>query len=376
MTSISSANVLNKNRFTQFCLKGLEKMYILSEHVFPASHQLSGGQMVDVRDRVREYRFTMNALMGLYHAQRQGNRVFLDIESDYHGMASRIEEQGGSTVDIAATAWTGRCIGTVIPPKATSLFQDLLENAPQIKHLSAKALAWSIAACMTGGEEYHQNALSLAKLAAERFVHKETALVREVTVGVRKNWASFGSHSYMSYAFLLLAHRTGNTWARDIGLRIAHKLVQLQGRDGQWGWMYHVPSGRVADLYPVFSVHQYAYAPFFLVEAIDQGYEEFREPLVRGFRWILGHNEIGQSMVEPMHQIVWRRVIRKGANSKLIKLFRAMLTIHGGLKSSTKGADALEIDHQCWGFEMALPLCVFSGRSDFSEILDDVCFPQ
>jgi hypothetical protein len=108
-----------------------------------------------------------------------------------------------------------------------------------------------------------------------------------------------------------------------------------------------------------------------LLEAIDQGYEEFREPLVNGFRWILGHNEIGQSMVEPMHQIVWRRVIRRDANSKLIKVLRAMLIIHGGLKSGTKKANALDIDHQCWGFEMALPLCIFGDRDDFSEILND-----
>jgi hypothetical protein len=51
-----------------------------------------------------------------------------------------------------------------------------------------------------------------------------------------------------------------------------------------------------------------------------------------------------------------------------------MVTIHGGLKSGIKGADAVEIDRQCHGFEMALPLCVFSGRQDFAEILDDGSF--
>jgi hypothetical protein len=367
--------MMDKNRFTQFCLKGLERMYIPSEHVFSASRRLSDGQMVHVRDRNREYRFTMNALMGLHQAQTQGSGVFLNIESDYHDMAARIDEQSGSTEDIAATVWTGRCIGTEIPHKATLLFHNRLENAPRMKRLSAKGLAWLIAACLTSsGEEYYVNALALSALAAERYIHAETALVREVTAGLRRDWASFGAQSYMAYAFLLLARRTGSAWARSLGLRIARRLVQLQGREGQWGWMYHVPSGRVADFYPIYSVHQYAYAPFFLVEAIDQGYDEFREPLVRGFRWILGQNELGQSMVEPMHQVVWRRVIRRGPNSKLIKVLRGMVIIHCGLKSGIKGADAVQIDRQCWGFEMALPLCVFSGRGDFSEILDDNCF--
>jgi len=375
MIDTLSASTTTESRFTQFCLKGLQKMYIPSEQVFSASRLLSDGHMLYARDHTREYRFTMNALMGLCHAQKQGSSVFLDIESVYHGMvASRIEEQASSPEDIAATVWTGRCIGTAIPPKTLSLFQDQMENAPQMKRLSAKALAWSMVACLTGGEENHHTALSLAKLAAERFVHKKTALVREVTVGIRRDWASFGAHSYMAYAFLLLARKTKNPWARDIGLRIIRRLVQLQGQNGQWAWMYHVPSGKVADFYPVFSVHQYAYAPFFLLEAINQGYDEFREPLVRGFRWILGKNELGQSMVEPSHQIIWRQMIRKWPNTKLIKVLRGMAVIHCGLNAGIKGADAVQIDRQCWGFEMALPLCVFSGRNDFSEILDDIFF--
>ena len=365
---------MDKNRFARFCIKGMESAYIPSEHVFPASRQLIDGQMVLVRDRDLEYRFTMNALMGLHKARAQGYEIFLDIESDYHDLASHIEEQSESTINIAATAWTGRCIGTEIPPRAVSLFHEQLDNAPRIRRLGAKALAWLIAACVTGGEEYYKNAFALVKLAAERYIHPGTSLVRQFTTGLRRNWSSFGPQSYMAYAFLLMARTTGSEWARDLGLRIARKLVQMQGPEGQWPWMYYVQSGRVSDYYPVYSVHQYAYAPFFLVEAIDQGYDEFREPLIKGFRWILGQNELGQSMIDSAHQVVWRRIIRQEKNSKLIKLFRSIAIIHGGLKSGTKEASALQIDRQCWGFEMALPLCVFSSRNDFIEILDDSCF--
>ena len=84
MIDILSADTTNKNRFTQFCLKGLENIYIPSEHVFAASIQLIDGQMVHVRDRSLEFRFTMNALMGLHRLRMQGVKVFLDIESDYH----------------------------------------------------------------------------------------------------------------------------------------------------------------------------------------------------------------------------------------------------------------------------------------------------
>ena len=365
---------MDENRFMKFCLRGLEKTYIPSENVFAASRKLQDGRMMHIRDRNLEYRFTMNALMGLHRLQSYGTEVFLNIESEYHLIAERIDEHANSPLDIAATVWTGRCLGTEIPKKIQSLFQSLLKNAPQMKQLGPKALAWSIAACLTGATDDHRHANSLAKLAAEKYIHPESGLVRQDPSGFRRNWAPFGAQSYMIFAFLFLARLTENAWAKDIGLFMARKLVQLQGKEGQWGWMYHVPTGRVVDYYPVFSVHQYAYAPLFLLEAIDNGYEEFREPLVKGFRWVLGQNEMGQSMVDSAHQIVWRRVFRRAANAKLMKVLRAMLIIYGGLKSEIITADALDIDHQCWGFEMALPLFAFSGRKDFSEILNDSRF--
>jgi len=365
---------MSNNLFTGFCLKGLERIYIPSEHVFAASRRLSGEQLVLVRDHAQEYRFTMNALMGLHHFQTHGNSVFLDIESDYHRLAERIEERADTPLDIAATAWTGRCLGTEIPRNAVKIFHALLDKAPHMQRLGPKALAWLIAACMTGGDEYYQKGFALAHLAADRFVHSFSSLVKQGPAGRARNWAPFGAQSYMAFAFLLMARRTGDAWAKDMGLRIGRKLVQLQGRDGQWGWMYYVPKGRVVDYYPVFSVHQYGYAPFFLIEAIDQGYDEFREPLIKGFRWILGRNELGQSMVDPTHHIIWRQIVRRGSNSRLIKILRGMLAAYGGAKAGIKSADAVRIDRQCWGFEMALPLCVFSGRTDFQEICDDGAF--
>lgn len=40
--------MVGKNRYTQFFLKGLERMFIPSEHVFSASDRLSIGQMINL----------------------------------------------------------------------------------------------------------------------------------------------------------------------------------------------------------------------------------------------------------------------------------------------------------------------------------------
>lgn len=365
--------MIPKNRFTEYCVKGLEQLYLPSEHVF-ATHRLQGCKMVPVRDRNDEYVFTMNALMGLHHARTHGCKMFLDIEADYLAMASQLSAYPTSSLHIAATFWTGRTLGIPLPPLTEKLFKQVLENTVQKRYPRTKSLTWAIAACLIGDDEYTESALMLAKAAAERYIHPKTLFVRQAPDGIRENWASFGAHSLMAYGLLLLARKTGDTWARDTGLQIARNLVAHQGKLGQWGWMYHVPTGRITDYYPVFSVHQYGYAPFFLIEAIDQGYEEFREPFERGFRWIFGQNELGQTMVAPERHLIWRQIIRKPPNPVWRKALRGAATYLGVQKAKPLDAASVIIDRQCWGFEMALPLCLFSGRSDFSEFLDAPCF--
>ena len=313
--------------------------------------------MIFKRHRPTEYRLTLNVLMGLYHAQKNGYKIFLDIESDYHQLLHRIKEQAHSTTDIAATIWTGRTIGTRIPTDVMALFENTLQKALQIKiHPSAKGLAWSIIACMTRNDDLHRHVSALAKLAAERYIDHDTNLVRQTPIGLRRNWSSFGAHSYMAYAFLLLARKTGSENYKNIGMDIIQKLVQLQGDKGQWGWMYNTKHGIVVDFYPIYSVHQYAYAPFFLIEAIDMGYEELREPLLKGFNWILGQNELGKSMVSNTHNVVWRNVVRRSLNLKPMKIARGAGVTWFGLNPGPLEDSFLRINRECWSFEMALPL--------------------
>jgi len=361
--------------FLRFCVSGLERMYVPSERVFCFRRRLAGDRMVQDRDRTLEYRLTLNSLMGLRCAEAAGYRVFLDIESDYHALLPRITEHEGSAEDVAATVWTGRSLGSNIPSAVMTVFDGMVAKALNRRlHLSGKALGWTMLAYLTNRDDGYEKAMAVARLAVERSVHGTASLVRATPAGLRRDWASFGAHSYVAYAFLVLARVTGDAWAREVGLRIVRKLVELQGPQGQWGWMYHVPGGKLVDFYPVYSVHQSAYSPFFLVEACDQGFEEFRDPLRKGFRWIMGENELGRSMAAPEHHVIWRKIMRRQPNSKLMKVIRGAASAYLGLPCRTARPEHLEINSECWSFEMALPLCVFSGRRDFDEILNDPAF--
>ncbi len=362
------------SKFIRYCLSGLEAMYIPSERIFSASSRMVGEKMVNIRDYNQEYKYTMNSLMGLLRLRTNGTPVFLDIESDYQRLARRVKSQARFPENIAATIWTGMCLGTEVPAQASSLFQAIIESASGSGRLTAQGLAWSIAALLEGVEEHWDKAREMILLAKKLYVHPESGLVRHLPTGLRRDWAAFAASCYMAYAFLLFGRKTGSEEAKETGLRIIKALVRLQGPQGQWAWFYHVPSGRVVDYYPVYSVHQHAMAPFFLLEAIDQGYSEFREPLVKGFRWILGDNELGQHMVERTHHVIWRSIKRQGNFEKLTRVARAAGVRYTGLKSTVEIRNALRINHECRSYELGWALWAFSGRHDFDEILNDPCF--
>ena len=360
--------------FERFCIRGLERMYLRKENVFSASYRMKDGQMTNVRNPDSEYMYSMNTLMGLHKAKLAGCEVFVDIESVYSALAAGLDCRNPSTESVAATVWAGNSIGCQIPPAAKTLFEGLVSSASRSDELSAQAVAWAITACVSGGTNYHEVAADLAQYSRERYVNHAGVLVRHTVSGVRKNWASFAASCYMAYAFLLVGEALKDETMRKTGLEIARTLVGLQGPQGQWAWFYHVPTGRVADYYPIYSVHQHAMAPFFLIEAIDQGYSEFRKPLERGFRWILGYNELNQSMINHHYGVIWRSLVRRGPFPKVFRSIRSIGVRYAGLASTVERPDVLYINTECRSYELGWALWAFAGRRDFDELLNHSSF--
>ncbi len=349
-------------------------MYIARDHLFSTSLRSVDGVMQNIRSYYLDYKYTMNTLLGLYKVRKNGNDIFIDVESDYSLVVSKYEDRIASVEDLAATIWTGNTIEGRISSGLLAKFRSVVKEIPRIRHLKAQALAWAIIACLSCGEKLLLDAKTLADFAIDRYVHRDSHLVRHFPSGYRSDWGSFAASCYMAYSFLLLSRRMGDIRIRDTGIQIARKLVELQGPQGQWAWLYDVPNGRVADYYPVYSVHQHAMAPFFLLEAFDQGYEEFKQPLVKGFRWVLGENELGQKMVSKTERLIWRSAFRREPLGKLVRFGRALGVSYAGLKSGIVSENTLRMNRECRSYELGWALWAFSGRDDFHDILAEPCF--
>lgn len=350
--------------FLKFCIEGLEKMYLAEDHVFCMSSRYCKGRMINQLDPVLQFKYTMNVLLGLSAVEELGAHSFVDVEREYAILAKRVGGKVCSEENIAITVWTGRMMGARVPSEAYSMLSRVIDNIPDQGGLSSQTITWLMLACLSAGSEYAKRLQRIKEIVAQHYVNRDTSLARHVPSGFRKNLSSFASSCYVSYALLLLGREIADADARSLGVAIARKLVALQGPLGQWGWFYDVAHGCLVDLYPVYSVHQYAMAPLLLGEAIRQGFQEFRQPLKKGLEWVLGQNEMGRNMFEYDRRVIWRSIRRWGRLGKVVRAVRAFSKWH--LRHSARLLDAsqLGIDFECRSYELGLGLFALAKNYD------------
>jgi hypothetical protein len=360
--------VAHTTGFCWICLRGLKRMYSTETHLFSYSYRLAGSNMANVQKPGTQFKYTLNSLMGLHRAGKAGYAVFCDVARDYAYVVARGDEQLGDPENLAAALWAAESIGVEAPSAHVDAVRCLAKAATR-PNLTAQALAWTILASSGSTSPTRRELPALVDLALGRYVHPQTFLVRHVPSGYRRSVASFAASCYTAYALLTVAARTGDRRAHQVGLEIARRLISLQGPQGQWAWFYHVARGMVLDYYPVYSVHQHSMAPMFLLAGLDLGHTDFREPLVKGFKWILRTNEAGVDMVSGEREVIWRSVDRSGPFSRMTRGLSAVLPA-GGPARTAASSRGLRMNAECRSYELGWGLWAFAGREDFDEILD------
>jgi len=128
---------------------------------------------------------------------------------------------------------------------------------------------------------------------------------------------------------------------------------------GQWWWHYDAPGGRVADGYPVFSVHQHAMGPmtlFGLGEVINHNFDEW---IYKGLRWINSNNELGYDMEDPSNDVIWRCIFRSRRS-----VGRYVKAAFGHYSDAVKqeNREDLKILFECRPYELGWLLYAFANR--------------
>ncbi|MBM3334231.1 hypothetical protein FJY63_06180, partial [Candidatus Sumerlaeota bacterium] len=328
-----------------------------------------------VRNAANEYRYSLNSLLGLNKVRKQGVDLPWNLEGIYARYVRDVGRPYVNPANAAMTMWVAAELGIPLPAPVNDRVAKYLENPQTWRTWEAQAFGWMILSLVASATPNDlERAAKLVRFVLERLRDERTGLFRYCSNGFRKNQASFGGMAYLTWALLRYGRRVGERAALDAGLAACRSLIELQGPQGQWPWMINVRSATVSDWYQVYSVHQDAMAPLFLLEALDLGCPEAREAIMRGFNWIVGENEMGQNMVCNRHSMIYRSVIRKGRFEKAARFVRMLRSDYLRYRDRIASAEHLRINPECRSYHLGWMLYAFSDRSDFGEITNHEAF--
>lgn len=204
-------------------------------------------------------------------------------------------------------------------------------------------------------------ARAAADALQDRFVSR-SSLVAHTGPGApmvdRARWyvPNFADQIYAVQALAFFAVAFDDAQARGCATRLVTRLISLQGPLGQWWWHYNVKTGKVAEKFAVYSVHQYGMAPMALMALQAAGGPDCSEAIARGQRWI-EQNELGVSLVDSKASTVWRDI--ELAESRVQGWTRKASLLLPGSRSTSEEPPDLIINHETRPYEWAW--CLYAG---------------
>jgi hypothetical protein len=314
-------------------------------------------------------RYTMMTLLGLHRYEQQGRRSPVAIAPVLNKLLqdTRWIVSAG---DLGLLLWT---CAELVPERLPEVYdavgaQGALTRFSDGRQGYTMEVAWyltGIANCYLAG---HGDLPGLDEHAvAARQILEANCGVSGVYghLSRSKSWAglvrgrigTFADQVYPTIAFARLSQALQDDKARQMALRTAEKMCELQAPLGEWCWRYDSLSGRVVCRYPVYSVHQHAMGPMMLFAASEATGRDFSDAIYKGLAWISGHNELHRDLVEPSLGLVWRSMYLDSMDACTDAALRFLR-----LRSGTADARRLKIRYECRPYELGWLLYAFAGR--------------
>jgi hypothetical protein len=346
----------------ELAIRGLEAMYDEGQALF--CHRLKQTPSGNIKEGISQ-RYTVMTLLGLLRAEAAGYRSPIDMSATIDALY-RNTEWVDNIGDLGLLLW----LSSVSSRKLDSFYATFdLENALRNYSDSRKRLTMELAWLLTGltyaSRAEQKRPPYLESLARQTYALLQSNQGKDGLFGHMARWKSLagavrghvGSFADQVYPIIALAH-FGQTFimkeALQNSLQCANAICNLQGPLGQWWWHYDSMTGRVAERYPVYSVHQHAMAPMALFAAQDACDADFRDQIYKGLEWIGGANELRQSLEDKSASLVWRCIGQQKSTSSLGRL--------AALVGQGRAAGTLHVLHECRPYELGWLLYAFAGR--------------
>lgn len=314
-------------------------------------------------------RYTMMTLLGLHRYERSGRRSPVAIGPVLESLLRDTSWIRGAG-DLGLLLWT---CSELAPERLPEVYHETAAEGALARFSDGQMgctmeVAWyltGLASCYLAG---HDDLPGLAEqVAASRRILENNCGVSGVYGHLSRNKSlsgylrgrvgSFADQVYPTIAFSRLSQALQDDKAREMAMRTAEKMCELQAPLGEWCWHYDSVTGRVVSRYPVYSVHQHAMGPMMLFAAGEATGRDFSEAIYKGLAWIGGDNELGRDLVEPALGLVWRCIYLDSMDAYTDAALRFLQVRDGNAQ-----AGQLKVRCECRPYELGWLLYAFAGR--------------
>jgi hypothetical protein len=373
----AGASRLSQNsHLVDYALSGLQKCWLPEQGRWSHIYHLDGRGSPNQSLPHSDVFYTLNVLLGMSRLTEAPDSI--NVSEIFRRNVLQLTRLPVPIYAFGMALWAAAELEAEIPKEVARRLGSLLTENREWEMFRAQDLGMLltgiVAQARAGRKEWYRFAGSLFSFLKERY-HGESGLFFDAPSGFRRHFASFATQIYLSIACYHYGEFAGDPAAIAMANACTLKLIELQGPRGEWPWFFDARTGRVLDFYEIYSVLQYGMAPALLEWAERHDVRGAREALIKGFKWVLGENQLGRSMLVPELSLSIRSQVRKNElNTKTPRMLRAIKNAYLGLSSGLIDSSGVGLRHECRSYELGWILWSFGRRSDLPELTNDRAF--
>jgi len=355
-----------------YALGGLQRFWLSDlerwSHVYHLDGRVNPNHSISHRDVVQ----TLHVLLGMSRIRTVPRAI--DIPYVFRTNAEQLTRLPVPKHTFGLAVWVAARLKLDLPFGVSKMIRHLLEGRENWTRLRGQdiglLLTGIVAQAMEGRTEFIHHAAPLANYLSESFA-TETGLFCDSATGYLRRFATFTTQVYLAIACYSYGEYAGDLEMIHLGNACALRLIELQGPQGEWPWLFDAERGEVIDFYEVRSAHQYGMAPALLEFAERHNVDGASEALIRGFIWNFGENQLRRSMLIPSLQMSYGAQTRQSdMRGRIWRLGGA----HLGRKARLTSPAKLTIRKECRSHELGWILWSFGERRDLPQITHNLFF--
>lgn len=351
---------INIEQLIAVALKGLHQMFVPNENLFCYSMESRENSCRGI-----SLRYSMISLIGLAKAKSADYEIRLPIKKAMNTIFER-RNQISHAGDVGLFLWADALCGTNL---GQQIF-DMVKQYPKqhLKRILAMELAWMLTGLSFSYTVYESKALrtyaqTVACLLKTCFNEASCLFRQHCQPNPRSMFPNFANEIYPIHALSKYGTIFSDRHSLDIAAMCANRLSQLQGKNGEWGWLYNEKHGTLVDLYAVYSVHQDGMAPMALFALEEAMYgarrTDFSLSITKGLKWIYGENELGENLVGPKENVIYREIYRQ---NPLVRYKNLFISLFGKTSTNPLKNGSRKINSECRPYHLGWILEAWCGR--------------